>query len=31
VAHLAPVEAPGHVADLLRNLISWTESRAAAT
>ncbi|MDV8149780.1 alpha/beta fold hydrolase [Arthrobacter sp. B10-11] len=26
VAHLAPFEAPGHVADLLRNLISWTES-----
>ncbi|QHK21016.1 alpha/beta fold hydrolase [Pseudarthrobacter psychrotolerans] len=30
VAHLAPFEAPGHVADLLRNLISWTESRGAA-
>ena len=30
VAHLAPFEAPGHVADLLRTLISWTESRGAA-
>ncbi|MEJ1181211.1 alpha/beta fold hydrolase [Arthrobacter sp. R4] len=30
VAHLAPFEAPGHVADLLRNLISWSESREAA-
>jgi 3-oxoadipate enol-lactonase len=29
VAHLAPFEAPGHVADLLRNLISWTESQGA--
>jgi 3-oxoadipate enol-lactonase len=26
VAHLAPFEAPGHVADLLRSLITWTES-----
>jgi 3-oxoadipate enol-lactonase len=29
VAHLAPFEAPGHVAGLLRSLISWTESRGA--
>ncbi len=29
VAHLAPFEAPGHVADLLRTLITWTESRGA--
>ncbi|WP_346958819.1 alpha/beta fold hydrolase [uncultured Arthrobacter sp.] len=29
VAHLAPFEAPGHVADLLRSLINWTESRGA--
>ncbi|MEQ4519119.1 alpha/beta fold hydrolase [Pseudarthrobacter sp. B907] len=29
VAHLAPFEAPGHVAELLRSLISWTESRGA--
>ncbi len=26
VSHLAPFEAPGHVADLLRSLISWTEA-----
>ena len=31
VAHLAPFEAPGHVAELLRTLITWTESRGAAT
>jgi 3-oxoadipate enol-lactonase len=29
VAHLAPFEAPAHVADLLRTLITWTESRGA--
>ena len=29
VAHLAPFEAPGHVAELLRSLINWTESRGA--
>ncbi|HCN23189.1 MAG TPA: alpha/beta hydrolase, partial [Arthrobacter bacterium] len=30
VAHLAPFEAPAHVAELLRSLISWTESRGEA-
>ena len=30
VAHLAPAEAPGHVAELLRSLIIWSESRGAA-
>ncbi|MDQ4045787.1 MAG: alpha/beta hydrolase [Actinomycetota bacterium] len=30
VAHLAPAEAPGHVAELLRSLIGWSESRGAA-
>ena len=30
VAHLAPVEAPAHVAELLRSLITWSESRGAA-
>ncbi|MGX1163275.1 3-oxoadipate enol-lactonase [Arthrobacter sp. SLBN-100] len=30
VAHLAPAEAPAHVAELVRGLISWVESRAAA-
>jgi len=30
VAHLAPAEAPGHVAELLRSLIFWAESRGAA-
>jgi 3-oxoadipate enol-lactonase len=30
VAHLAPAEAPAHVAELLRTLISWSESRGAA-
>ncbi|MCO4264048.1 alpha/beta hydrolase [Pseudarthrobacter sp. MDT3-26] len=30
VAHLAPAEAPAHVADLLRSLITWSESRGAA-
>jgi 3-oxoadipate enol-lactonase len=29
VAHLAPAEAPAHVAELLRSLVSWTESGAA--
>ncbi|MET1022218.1 MAG: alpha/beta fold hydrolase [Arthrobacter sp.] len=29
VAHLAPFEAPGHVADLLKSLITWTESQGA--
>ncbi|MCU1510924.1 MAG: alpha/beta hydrolase [Arthrobacter sp.] len=27
VAHLAPFEAPAHVTELLRSLITWTESR----
>ncbi|MDQ0636227.1 3-oxoadipate enol-lactonase [Arthrobacter pascens] len=31
VAHLAPAEAPAHVAELLRNLLTWSESRGAAT
>lgn len=30
VAHLAPGEAPAHVADLMRSLISWAESASAA-
>lgn len=30
VAHLAPAEAPAHVADLMRSLISWAESHGAA-
>ena len=30
VAHLAPFEAPAHIAELLRSLISWTESGGAA-
>jgi 3-oxoadipate enol-lactonase len=30
VAHLAPAEAPAHVAELMRGLISWSESREAA-
>ena len=30
VAHLAPAEAPGHVAELLRSLITGAESRGAA-
>lgn len=29
VAHLAPAEAPAHVADLMRSLISWAESQGA--
>lgn len=30
VAHLAPAEAPAHVAELMRSLISWTETRGGA-
>ena len=30
ISHLAPAEAPAHVADLMRSLISWAESREAA-
>ena len=30
VAHLAPFEAPAHVAELLRSLIAWSESHGAA-
>jgi 3-oxoadipate enol-lactonase len=30
VAHLAPAEAPAHVAELLRSLITWSESRGEA-
>jgi pimeloyl-ACP methyl ester carboxylesterase len=30
VAHLAPAEAPAHVAELLRTLISWSETRGGA-
>ena len=30
ISHLAPAEAPGHVADLMRSLMSWAESREAA-
>jgi 3-oxoadipate enol-lactonase len=30
VAHLAPAEAPAHVAELMRGLISWAETREAA-
>lgn len=30
VAHLAPFEAPGHVAGLMRSLITWAESTGAA-
>lgn len=30
VGHLAPAEAPAHVADLMRSLLSWTESQGAA-
>jgi 3-oxoadipate enol-lactonase len=29
VAHLAPAEAPAHVAELMRGLLSWAESRGA--
>jgi 3-oxoadipate enol-lactonase len=29
VAHLAPAEAPAHVAELMRGLISWAETREA--
>ncbi|MFE4542849.1 alpha/beta fold hydrolase [Arthrobacter sp. NPDC056727] len=30
VAHLAPAEAPAHVTELMRSLITWAESRGAA-
>lgn len=30
VAHLAPFEAPAHVVELMRSLITWTESGGAA-
>lgn len=30
IAHLAPAEAPAHVADLMRSLVSWAESRETA-
>jgi pimeloyl-ACP methyl ester carboxylesterase len=30
VGHLAPAEAPAHVAELMRSLITWAESRQAA-
>ncbi|MGN7251071.1 alpha/beta fold hydrolase [Arthrobacter sp. SAFR-014] len=30
VAHQAPAEAPAHVAELMRSLISWAEARGAA-
>ena len=30
VAHLAPAEAPAHVAELLKGLIAWSETRGAA-
>jgi 3-oxoadipate enol-lactonase len=30
VAHLAPAEAPAHVAELLKGLITWSETRGAA-
>ncbi|UUL76870.1 alpha/beta hydrolase [Pseudarthrobacter sp. Fe7] len=30
ISHLAPAEAPAHVADLMRSLASWAESRQAA-
>ena len=30
VAHLAPAEAPAHVAELMRGLLSWAESRGAS-
>ncbi|KIS25529.1 alpha/beta hydrolase [Arthrobacter sp. SPG23] len=30
VAHLAPAEAPAHVAELLRSLITWSETNGAA-
>ena len=29
VAHLAPFEAPGHIAELLKGLITWTETQGA--
>ncbi|HEY1157606.1 MAG TPA: alpha/beta hydrolase, partial [Arthrobacter sp.] len=30
ISHLAPAEAPAHVADLMRSLLTWAESRQAA-
>lgn len=30
VAHLAPAEAPAHLAELMRGLLAWAESREAA-
>jgi 3-oxoadipate enol-lactonase len=30
VAHLAPAEAPAHVAELMQSLLAWAESREAA-
>ena len=30
ISHLAPAEAPAHVAELMRGLLSWAESREAA-
>lgn len=30
ISHLAPAEAPAHIADLMRSLMAWAESRAAA-
>jgi pimeloyl-ACP methyl ester carboxylesterase len=30
VAHLAPAEAPAHVAELLKSLITWSETSGAA-
>ena len=30
VAHLAPAEAPAHVAELMRGLISWAEAKGAS-
>jgi 3-oxoadipate enol-lactonase len=30
VAHLAPAEAPAHLAELMRGLLTWAESREAA-
>lgn len=30
ISHLAPAEAPAHVADLMRSLLTWAESREAA-
>jgi 3-oxoadipate enol-lactonase/3-oxoadipate enol-lactonase/4-carboxymuconolactone decarboxylase len=30
VAHLAPAEAPAHVAELLKGLITWSEARGGS-